>query len=526
MQTLINGLMRQLEGKDHMIEHLLEKIDSLESTIKEQGQSIEKMAGIISTYERRLFGVSSEKTHRDAPATPPEEIDDNDEGVDKDDQEEDEADEDGESPAGQSETDCSASPTRKKPYKHPKKRDYSDIECDDIVEIRPDAEEIKDARLVRITSSYRFYFVPGKLCKVKIDRYIYSKNGHLITPKLPYVPEPLEKRHASPNLIATLLVNKYLYHIPVERQLAMLNNGNIQIPKTTYHDWIKAGIDSLDGVYETIREKVLSDTRMHIDETTMPTMDPANHRTKKGYDWGFISPTHKVMFFARDNGARTNSVLDSQMKDFCGKYIQTDGYGSYVKVGERLDKDIIQIPCLAHVKRKFHDAEPRSRKKAGEALEMINQMFANERRYRERNLRTDQIEAHREIELRPLLDKFKAWLEKEINSDRFIADTNIGKAIHYARERIDKFYEVIKNGLLELSNNLAERTMRSHAMGRRNYGYCYNEESATRTCKIYSIIESCKMCGIDPYKYLCAVLSLNPNGNETWENYIPGTIAL
>ena len=123
------------------------------------------------------------------------------------------------------------------------------------------------------------------------------------------------------------------------------------------------------------------------------------HNSRKGYDWGFVSPTNRMMFFVRDNGSRGNKVLDNQMKDFTGTYIQTDGYVSYKRVGERLGKDIVQIPCLAHIKRKFHDSIKYNAKKARQALKIINEIFANERQYREQNLKPNQIEASREPEI-------------------------------------------------------------------------------------------------------------------------------
>ena len=505
-QALSEGLMRQLEAKDEMIRQLLERVDELEGSVKEQAQTIEKLSDIISTYERKLYGSSSEKTHRDEKAKTESEYEQKkDRGED----------------SPQSASSEITDRKKNKPYTHPHKRDYSDIADENVVELRPNAEELKGARLIRVTSSYRFFFVPSKVCKVRYDRYIYSKDGQLITPRLPYVPESLEKRHATPELIASLLVNKYQYHMPIERQLSILNAGNIQIAKTTLHDWVAAGIDALDGAYEAIRLEVLSDDRMHIDETTMPITDPFNHTTRKGYDWGFISPTKKMMFFTREEGSRGSEVLDSQMKEYKGHYIQTDGYGAYVNVGKRLGLDIIHIPCLAHIKRKFFDSRQYHRKKADAALEFIDAIFRNERSYRDQNLTREEVENLREQELRPLLDGFKQWLEREINDEDFFDDSNIGKAITYAYERIDQFYELIENGLLDASNNLAERTMRSHAMGRKNYLFCESEQSAIRTCKIYSIIESCKMCGVSAYEYISACLKIEPSAGESWSKMLP-----
>lgn len=512
-QEIIDRLMLQLEGKEHMIQHLLDRVDALEKTIDSQSKSIEKMADEIATYTRMLFGTSSEKNHKKTNSS---------DGNNDIDSGEDNTRDDDSADNGSSNDKGSG----KKHYVHPHKRNYDNIDEDKIVELKPNADEIKGAKLFKVTSTYRFYYVPGKICKIRYDRYIYAKDGALIAPKLPYVPEELEKRHADPALIASVLVNKYMYHLPIERQLAMINSNDIKIAKSTLHDWVTAGINALDGVYESIKASVLSDERVHIDETTMPVVDSNIHATRKGYDWGFVSPTYKMMFFSRMNGSRGNEALDTQMKDFKGMYIQTDGYGAYVNISERLGRKIIHIPCLAHVRRKFIESLQYHREMASEALSIIDTIFENERTYKERGLSPEQIEANREIELRPLLDKLKSWLLARIQAKDYYEDSNLGKAIHYAMDRVDMFYEVIKNGVLDISNNLAERTMRSHAMGRNNYLFCQNERSALRTCKIYSIIESCKLCKIDPYKYLVKVLSSEPTLGQTWDSMMPCNIAL
>ena len=106
------------------------------------------------------------------------------------------------------------------------------------------------------------------------------------------------------------------------------------------------------------------------------------------------------------------------------------------------------------------------RRKAEEALDIIDEIFHNEKTYKEQKLEPYLIEAKREIELRPLLDKLKSWVKRARYSKDFFAESNIGKAVTYTLERINGLYEVIKNGLLDVSNNMAERTMRGHAMGR------------------------------------------------------------
>lgn len=204
------GLKRQLEGKDVLIRALVEKVYSLEDTIK-------KMEEEMGTLKRMHFGTSSEKTH---PKVSNESAKTDNEPISVSDNPE-------EKPTIQDR------PKRKRIYKHPERRNYDDIPVEKVIELKPDAEEIKGAKYVKTVSSYRFYWIPGRLCKVRIDRKYYCKDGRLIYPDLPYVPETFEKRHADPTLAAAVLVNKYMHHIPYERQLNMINYGSFKIAKTT-----------------------------------------------------------------------------------------------------------------------------------------------------------------------------------------------------------------------------------------------------------------------------------------------------
>lgn len=504
--AMVEIMTKQLRSKDEVIEALMDHIRELEEAICSKDQAIASLTDQLSTLRRNHFGTKSEKTHSDLYADSSNSIlneSAKEKGIGRG------IDPDAKIKVG---------------YKHPKKRNYDNIEPTKVTHIRPSAEEVKGARFVKKLISYRFIYVPAHMEKEQIIRYVYTKDGHLIIPSLPYTPEEFEKRHLDASLAAGILTNKYHYHIPYERQLNMLNNGEIKLAKTTMFEYGKAGIDALDGLYEAIREKVLSDNRCHIDETVQHVVDKENHRCRNGYDWGFVSPKYRLMFFTSTDGSRGSDVLDEQLKDYKGKYIQTDGYGAYKSVGDRLGKEIIQIPCMAHIRRKFHDCLEYHKDKAREALDIINKMFGVEEEIKSKHLRGTEIATARRKWLKPLLDKFKIWLIKTKESNGFFNEDNIGKAVNYALERVDKFYELLKNGLLSLENNLAERTMRGHTLGRKNYLFCQNTESESRTCKIYSVIESCKLSSVDPYLYLDYIFRHEPKFGEKWEDLLPGNI--
>lgn len=543
--STIESLHKQHEGDMEIIRVLVEQHERDQeelSAIRQElvlsrketetcNQTIRNMADDLAVLRRMLFGTSSEKTHR-----------------------EDNSDNDGKQGGGSHDNDSSGvgiqsesenpevldnsenlgdpehPAEQKKPARktHPAKRDYSDIpvNSENIIELKPDDKTIEGARLMKTEAKYLIYYHPGYLFKVLQKRYIYTKDGKVIKPDLPWVPDELQKRRCHATLVAGILVNKFQFHIPYERQLQMLNSGPIKLAKSTLINYGKVGIDALDGLYYAIRDKVLSSDRVNIDETVQYIVDPENHKTRNGYDWGFVSPQYKMMYFVTKKGSRAAEVLDAEIKEYKGRFIQNDGYITYENVSKRTRKELEQVFCMAHIRRKFWDSIQYHKKLAEEALYYIERMFLLERLYRERRFKPDEIVRRRSKYLRFLLDRFKAWLEKVTRENELSDQSNIGKAVNYAKERIDSFYVLCKNGLLELSNNLAERCMRGHTLGRKNYLFVQNDESAERTCKIYTIIESCKMCGIDPFKYLVTVLTKSPEECMTYDELLPCNIEL
>jgi len=499
----IDLLLAKIKENNETIEMLKSCISELEQKVVDRDNTIIGLKDQIATFQRNIFGTKSEKTHK----------------------QENEANHSIAKCSNQTESTVEyAKNSVKKGYVHPTKRNYDHIEPTKITHIFPTKEEMQGARFVREEISYHFTYIPAHIEKEKIIRHIYSKGGHLIIPSLPYAPEEFEKRHLDASLAAGILINKYYYHMPYERQLTMLNGGDLKIAKTTLYNYGNAGIDALEGLFNAIKDKVLSDNRCNADETVQHVVDKTIHKCRNGYDWGFVSPKYRMMFFTTIKGSRSKEVLDSVMKDFKGRYLQTDGYNAYSAVGERLGKDIVQIPCMSHIKRKFNDSLLYHKEKASEAIELINEMFRIENEIKLENKTGTDIAAARRKRLKPALEKFKIWLIKMKESDGFLNDDNLGKAVNYALDKVDKFYPLIKNGLLSLQNNLAESCMRGHTLGRKNYLFCQNDESELRTCKIYSIIESCKLSGIDPYEYLKYIFSHKPLPGERWEDLIPCNI--
>lgn len=549
-KELIETLLRQHEGDMEMIRALTRAVNELQAQLEALQQAyerlekekkveaenllrtIEELRDTINTLQDMLFGKHSEKgagreenSRKDKENEGGKEDRDNKGKGDDGDNTPSPGPEPFDGPDDESNPQAQASEPRKTPKKrggHRQWRDYSGIETEDYI-LNPGDDKLKDARFVGYDDSYRFYYVGPRLIRVRIRRGKFlKKDGKIIEEKLPWVPEELEKRRCDASLIAGILHNKYYNHIPLERQLRELNSGPIKLAKTTFLNYCQAGIDALDGLYQAIRRKVLQDHYVHMDETVQYVIDHERGKRVVAYDWGMIAHNYRLCyFFSKDEGSRSHDVLDEEAQNLIATWLACDDYAAYKKVGKRLGLNIRIVPCIQHIRRYFYRSLKYHKKLAGEALRMLDRLFLLDALMKKKKLTSHEKKVHRKRYFTMLIDKFKEWLMEQMEKPGFNTKSNIGKAINHAWGCIDQMYELCRSGVLELTNNMAERCMRSHAMGRHAYLFCENFDSVDRTCKIYSIIESCKLCHIDTFKYLKAVLTREPKFGETWDDLLP-----
>ncbi len=226
-QNIISDKDRQIDGLAQLVSTLVDKIDSLEASISSYEHLVKELRDTIVLLNGKLYGAKSEKTHdneddtKKCPSSSTT-LSENNQDIDKPEKVENEK-------------------KPRKPYKRPKRRTYDEME-ERVEVLEPDAEELKGAKFVRSEKSFRFYMIPARIVKVIYDRRIYSKDGRLIIPKQPYVPEEFHKRHADPSLMAGILTNKFRYHLPIHRQMKMFQDAGANIARSTLYDWCGAGI--------------------------------------------------------------------------------------------------------------------------------------------------------------------------------------------------------------------------------------------------------------------------------------------
>lgn len=366
------------------------------------------------------------------------------------------------------------------------------------------------------------HFKPGELSVRHIIRYKYiieqndEKTTFLIAP-LPTLPIP--KGNADASVVAHILVSKFVDHLPLHRQINMFKRQNVSFAESTLNGWINKPITThLIRLKNVLRELVLSATYLMADETPIPVLTKDKPgATHKGYLWAYYDPINKmVLFDYRKTRARTGP--EEVLNQFEG-YLQTDGYTGY----NGLKKEIIQLACMAHARRKFEYALDNNRKLAAQALELIGKLYDIERYARENQLDHQARKQIRQDQALPILVEFKQWMDDNLMT--VAPRSSIGIAIAYTLNLWTRLARYIEDGRLEIDNNLIENSIRPIALGRKNYLFAGSHESAENIAIMYSLLGTCKIRNVEPESWLRHVLSVLPDTPDSQlVSLLPGEI--
>lgn len=314
---------------------------------------------------------------------------------------------------------------------------------------------------------------------------------------------PLARTNAGASILAQLLVGKYQDHLPLHRQIGIFSRAGVQLKASTVSDWVQGAAELLEPLYECLRKRVLSCDYIQIDETTIPVLDKDKPgATRKGYHWVVRSPELKSLFFHYDKGSRAQYVAVELLKDFRGA-VQSDGYGAYDIYENK--QGVLLLGCWAHIRRKFEHALTDDPQRAEYALRVIGELYAIERRVKERGLPPDEVKLIREKEAYPLIKEFEKWIEHQTTSTA--PQSSIGKAVRYAYALYPRMARYVTDGRYRIDNNLAENAVRPLALGRKNYLFCRNHQAAYHTAVVYSLLGTCRLWGLDPVRWLTDVCS-------------------
>ncbi len=317
---------------------------------------------------------------------------------------------------------------------------------------------------------------------------------------------PIEKGMAGPGVLAQIMVDKFVDHLPIHRQIERFKREGVHLPSSTLNGWQEAVCNLLEPLYDTLKNRVLAQGYLQVDETPIPVLDKTNKgKTHRGYHWVYYSPLEKTVFFDYNNG-RSREGPAKLLKNFTG-YLQTDGYSVYDAFGQK--SGITQLNCMAHARRGFEKALDYDKSRAEYALGMFQKLYAVEQKARDENLTPQQRHELRLDESLPVLNELGKWIVatyKEV-----LPKSPMGKATAYCIPRWDHLLAYLNDGSLEIDNNLAENAIRPIALGRKNYLFAGSERGAQRAAMFYSFFGTCKKNNINPFEWLKKVLEVIPN---------------
>ena len=356
-------------------------------------------------------------------------------------------------------------------------------------------------------------YEPGKCYVRTIIRHKYvlrnkpaqesdNESSPIVTASLPAKYQPIARSYAGASLLAELMINKYVNHIPFYRQIQMMKQMGINLPPPTVNGWFKDTADLLRPLYYRLKEQVLATDYIQVDETTLPVINNEKHKTINGYIWMVRSVMDGQLFFHYDHGSRAQKVALSLLKDFRGA-MQTDGYGVY-KMYE-YKQDVLPLGCWAHARRKFEESLNNDRARAEYALKQIGLLYEVEREADEKKLSFQERAKLRESHAYPIMVAFEKWLVNEYG--KVLPKSPIGRAIKYTYDIYHRLSRYHLDGRYHIDNNLAENSLRSLALGRKNYLFCGNHDAAEDAAVIYSLMGCCKAAGANFREWLVYVLS-------------------
>jgi len=313
---------------------------------------------------------------------------------------------------------------------------------------------------------------------------------------------PLSRSNADASLLADIELGKYLYHLPFHRQIAIYKQLGVSLPASTINGWHKDTCDLLRALYYRLKEIVLLSDYIQVDESTIPVINKKKQKAAKEYLWVVRSVIEKLVFFHYDKGSRAQKVIVELLRDFKGA-VQSDGYGAYSIYENKTG--VLLLGCWAHARRKFKEAEKEDKSGAEYALGQIGLLYKVETMADEQNLDDQQRAELRTRLAYPILQTFEKWIESYY--PKALPKGRMERALKYTYSIFRRLSRYHLDGRYKLDNNLIENSIRGMAIGRKNYLFCGNHDSAENAAIMYSFIETCKAQDVDPREWLTDVLT-------------------
>jgi transposase len=383
---------------------------------------------------------------------------------------------------------------------------------EEVIEPEPVKMAPEQWRCIGQEVSEQLDYEPARFLRRRTIRKKYVHRVRLDeSPVIAPLPERLQDRSLpAPGLLAQVLVSKYCDHLPLYRQEQIYaQRHQVQLPRQTLARWVALAADWLKPIYEQIRTGVMAGGYVQVDETPIDYLELGHGRTKQGYFWTAGWPKGDVFFHWE--ASRATACLDQVVPLTFTGTLQSDGYAAYRAFVNGRAEVITLAGCWAHVRRKFYEASETAPQMSGWLLRQIQHLYRVEASLREHRAGPRLRAAVRASHSRPIIERLERVLLRLKARGRYLPQSGLAQAIDYALGQWPTLTVYLNNGQVEIDNNLVENAIRPTAIGKKNWLFIGDAEAGQRSAIIYTVIESCRRRGLDPYAYLREVLTRLPN---------------
>jgi len=368
-------------------------------------------------------------------------------------------------------------------------------------------------KVVKVVNYYAYTYTCDNCEKNEGVSRIYSVHA----------PEPLIKHsYASPSLVADVMTQKYVDGVPLARQEKIWLRDGFELSRATMANWmIKVAEKWLKPLYKLMRKRLLESSVIYADETVVQVLKEEGKTPQSDsrmWVYGSDLRSGKAIRIFEYQPDRTGERPKRFLSSFSG-HLVTDGYTAYNAV-----ENVTRCGCWAHMRRAWRDAMPKGattgNSKAAVGYNYCNKLFALEKKWK--NVSNAQRLENRHNTAEKLVDEYFLW----VRSVDPVVGSKLEDAVNYALNQEQYLRAFLKNGEVEISNNFAENAIRPFVIGRKNWLFSDTVKGAKSSAIIYSLIETAKANGVEPYAYLTLVLTDmqymgRPFSNEELENFMP-----
>ncbi len=362
--------------------------------------------------------------------------------------------------------------------------------------------EADDYEVISHKITYRLAQRPGSQVVLKYTRPVIKKISTQVTMTPPAPANVLDKSYADVSFLAGMLVDKFLYHLPLYRQHQRLAQNGIQVARSTLTNQVKCSIALLKPIYRAQLDNILLSRVLAMDETPIKAGRKQQGKLNRAYFWPIYGDQDEVCFtFSLSRGMQP--IVD-QLGAFSGTLV-TDGYGAYEKF-QKKSQSLTHAQCWVHGRRYFEAAQEAEPEAAAIALAYIGRLYEHEAVIREKQLAGQAKRDYRCEYSKPVVEAFFGWCYEQRQRLDLVNSHPLSKALAYAMHRQHALTIYLSDPDVPMDTNHLERALRVIPMGRRNWLFCWTEFGAEQVGIIQSLLVSCKLHDINPYEYLVDVL--------------------